>query len=284
MWGFNVMFITSNYGLVTTPLKEYEISTGQRACPETEMLDRKGVRVRVIRRIEELKRLKLCRKARLTDDEILAVVRVPPLACPLHHLCRALILQSQVLYSGPMFQMYNAILRRYPEEVFGQFEQGGNLFPTTIFVLQSAVLKISRVMRLPPGLELFRGLGGLAELPDSFDQPDEHGCRGYLEYGFLSTTSHRETAVEYSGAGEGRPLPMVIQTRASSIDRGACIKELSQYPGEVGPAPLACAAMLLCTRRPGLMRAVRRWSTSGRPFRTSSRAGRRTRRRAGGAC
>jgi hypothetical protein len=75
MWGFDVAFTTTNYGLVTTPLKEYEISTGQRACPASELLDRRGVRVRVIRRIEDLKRLKLCRKARLTDDEILAVVR-----------------------------------------------------------------------------------------------------------------------------------------------------------------------------------------------------------------
>jgi hypothetical protein len=39
------------------------------------MKDMKGRRVRVIRRIEELKQLKLCRKAGLTDDEILAVVR-----------------------------------------------------------------------------------------------------------------------------------------------------------------------------------------------------------------
>ncbi len=183
-----------------------------------------------------------------------------------------------------MFQVYNTILRRFPEEDFRRFEQGGNLFPTTIFVLESAVLKLSRVMRLPPGLELFRGLGGLAELPDSFDQPDEHGRRGYLEFGFLSTTSRRETAVEYSGAGEGKPLPMVIQTRASSIDRGACIQDFSQYPGEVGPAPRACAAMPLRTGGLGLTRTVRRWSTSGRPARTSSRAGRRTRWRAGGAC
>ena len=135
-----------------------------------------------------------------------------------------------------MFQVYNTILRRFPARDFQQFQQGGNLFATTIFVLQSAVMKISRVMRLPPGLELFRGLGGLAELPDSFETPDEHGCLGYMEWGFLSTTSHRETAVEYSGAGEGKPLPMVIQTRASSIDRGACIKDLSQYPGEVMPS------------------------------------------------
>ncbi len=49
-----------------------------------------------------------------------------------------------------------------------------------------------------------------------------------------------ETAVDYSGAGEGRPLPMVIQTRASSIDRGACIMDLSLYPGEMTLGSLVC--------------------------------------------
>jgi len=39
------------------------------------MKDKNGRRVRVVRRIEELKLLKLCKKAGLTDDEILAVVR-----------------------------------------------------------------------------------------------------------------------------------------------------------------------------------------------------------------
>jgi hypothetical protein len=74
-WGFDVQFTTSNYGLTTTPQKEYGISTGKHLCPEEDMKDKKGRRVRVIRRIEELKRLKLCRKAHLTDDEILTVVR-----------------------------------------------------------------------------------------------------------------------------------------------------------------------------------------------------------------
>ncbi len=75
MFGFDVEFTTSNYGLTATPLDEYGISTSERQCPEKDMLDKKGRRVRVIRRIEELRRLKLCRKASLTDDEILAVVR-----------------------------------------------------------------------------------------------------------------------------------------------------------------------------------------------------------------
>jgi hypothetical protein len=75
MWGFDGEFTTSNYGLTTTPRREYEISTGQRVCPEEEMQDKQGRRVRIIRRIKELKLLKLCQKACLTDDEILAVVR-----------------------------------------------------------------------------------------------------------------------------------------------------------------------------------------------------------------
>jgi hypothetical protein len=42
------------------------------------MLDKKGTKVRVVKRIEELKLLKMARKAGLTEDEILAVVRPPP--------------------------------------------------------------------------------------------------------------------------------------------------------------------------------------------------------------
>jgi hypothetical protein len=72
--GCKTKFTTGNYGVTTTPLKEYEISTGKRECAEADMQDRKGRRVRVIQSIEKLKRLQLCRKAKLTEDEILAVV------------------------------------------------------------------------------------------------------------------------------------------------------------------------------------------------------------------
>ena len=43
-------------------------------------------------------------------------------------------------------------------------------------MLTSAVVKIARVMRLPVGLELYRGLGGTLELPKSFFEADENGC------------------------------------------------------------------------------------------------------------
>jgi hypothetical protein len=42
-----------------------------------------------------------------------------------------------------------------------------------------------------------------------------------------------QVAVKYSGAGEGRPLPVVLEMVVGPVDRGACVKNLSQYPKEV---------------------------------------------------
>ena len=42
-----------------------------------------------------------------------------------------------------------------------------------------------------------------------------------------------QVALQYSGAAEGRPLPMVLEIVVGAVDRGACIRDLSQYPGEV---------------------------------------------------
>ena len=76
--GCTVDFDTSNYGVRTNPRKEYEISTGRRACPAEDMLDKAGKKVRVVRSIDSLKALKIVTRAGLTEDEILAVVRPPP--------------------------------------------------------------------------------------------------------------------------------------------------------------------------------------------------------------
>ena len=71
-------------------------------------------------------------------------------------------------------------------------------FATTIHILVSAVVKLTRAEKLRAGLELYRGLGGSMALPEKFYKGDENGCRGYTEWGFLSTTSNRATAVEVS--------------------------------------------------------------------------------------
>jgi hypothetical protein len=89
-------FVTSNYGIRTTLRKEYEIATGRRACPPGDMLDKKGRKIRVVRRIEELKGLKLVQRAGLEEAEILAVVRALDLRC----VCSA---HLQYLYALPAF-------------------------------------------------------------------------------------------------------------------------------------------------------------------------------------
>jgi hypothetical protein len=87
--------------------------------------------------------------------------------------------------SGSQFACYNAVLRRFPTELC---ERMGS-FTTTIFVLISAVQKVARVMKLPEGLRLYRGMGGLMDLPPAFFHSDLQGRKGFVEWGFMSTTS-----------------------------------------------------------------------------------------------
>ena len=53
-------------------------------------------------------------------------------------------------------------------------------FATTVHVLLSAVLKLMRVVRIPAGLALYRGLGGRLDLPSSFKEADGDGLYGYV--------------------------------------------------------------------------------------------------------
>jgi ankyrin repeat protein len=174
------------------------------------------------------------------------------------------------------FQAYNSILRQWPVDLYVAFKD--NSFTTTLSVLVSAVLKLSRAVKIPAGTPLYRGLGGYMDLPDSFFQANEKGQAGFMEWGFMSTTAERSSpsllpshlplkissispqlslqpfqlrsqspspyqltiraadrsvALQYSGAAEGRPLPTVLQIRTGAVDRGACVRDFSQYQGEV---------------------------------------------------
>jgi hypothetical protein len=65
--GCDSEFTTPN-GKTTCPSKEYEIATtGRHPCPGSE-------KHRTLHTIDALRALEICRKAELTDDEILAVV------------------------------------------------------------------------------------------------------------------------------------------------------------------------------------------------------------------
>jgi hypothetical protein len=141
-----------------------------------------------------------------------------------------------------MFAIYNAILRRYPKDIYQVYEAAENKFPTTIFVLVSAVQKLSRCMNIPVGTLLYRGLGGSMELPDTFFVPSEHcvpsricmtpNALGYTEFAFMSTTQDRSVAVQYSGVRDNKPKASIMEIHPNSVDRGADISAFSQYPGE----------------------------------------------------
>ena len=67
-------------------------------------------------------------------------------------------------------------------------------FVTTLHVLNSAILKLSRVQ---PAEKVFRGNQG-GVLPDQFWKPNKDNVRGGIELGFMSTTTNREIAEKYS--------------------------------------------------------------------------------------
>ena len=77
MYGADVPFTTSNYNVTTTLHAKYKHTTGEKACPEAQMLDREGKRVRVMRRIEDLMGMPLTEEAKLEKAEVLVVVRAP---------------------------------------------------------------------------------------------------------------------------------------------------------------------------------------------------------------
>ena len=135
-----------------------------------------------------------------------------------------------------MFVIYNAILRRYPADIYKVYEIADNKFPTTIFVLVSAVQKLSRCMNIPSGTLLYRGLGGSMELPDTFFVPSDNcmtpNALGYCEFAFMSTTQDRSVAVQYSGVRDNKPKASIMEIHPNSVDRGADISEFSQYSRE----------------------------------------------------
>ena len=134
------------------------------------------------------------------------------------------------LYVCAQFVIINCMLRRHPPDLFAAFADGGNLLSTTIHVLVSAVRKLSQSVRIAEGTVLYRGLGGLMELPASFYRADGRGCSGFAEWGFMSTTRSKEVALGYSGVKEKRPAPTALVMRTSAVDRGACIRDYSQHP------------------------------------------------------
>jgi hypothetical protein len=83
--------------------------------------------------------------------------------------------------------------------------------------------------QIPLNRTVMRGLGGTV-LESRWFVRDERGVRGGVELGFLSTTTNKNIALEYSGADKNRGT--VFEIDVGAIDCGAKLDCFSQYPGK----------------------------------------------------
>jgi hypothetical protein len=130
-----------------------------------------------------------------------------------------------------MYAKYNATLRGVRSKnskKFAHWYAGckGNLYTTTMHVLNSAVHKASR---LTAATTVYRGVSG-GVLPASFWMPNEASVRGGVEWGFLSCTADYEVALAYAASRGGAGI--VLELQQGMVDRGAELTWLSQYPYE----------------------------------------------------
>ena len=180
------------------------------------------------------------------------------------------------LYTGPLYVLYNAVLRGFPGALVALLNAGcarptttmpgeparpvyGNRFETTIFVICSGITKLARFTRVPESRLLYRGLGGIL-LPRQFwEEGPGQDWRGGVEFGLMSTTTDRAVAVQYSGTRVRRGI--VFEISAGRIDIGASISFLSQYAGEEEflMQPLSCLEVCVC----GGGRRMAGWSRTG---------------------
>ena len=161
------------------------------------------------------------------------------------------------LYTGPMFEHYNNVLRACGKEIpFGnrypglRGENTAGRFVTSIHAINSGIIKLST---LTPVITVYRGMSGL-ELPRDLEVANKFGGKLGIENSFMSTTTNQDVARHYgqdtwSGNNLGYVLShlrgwlcfqlnsmslsrYVLEFSLDSLNRGALLQWLSQYPGE----------------------------------------------------
>lgn len=195
-------FQPGNYDITTTPMAEWK------AVTEPQEGARVSVGPRRVKAVSDLMELSEAKAAGLTEAEMTALV----------------------LYTGPMFRRYNAVLRQFPDDDVKSL--GGNNYATTIHCIVSGVIKLSKDMSLPEGRNVYRGLAGDKELPRKFKTADDHGVRGGVEYGLMSTTLDKMVALHYAGSGSDGGLATIFEIGLSAVSRGASLGFLSQFERE----------------------------------------------------
>jgi hypothetical protein len=152
-------FTTGNYNVTTTPATEWEFVAEPKdgvAYPHTPKdkaqwpkgMKWQGRSGREAEDVEVIMRKKQVTLAGLLNMEVIGLR----------------------LYTGPMFVLYNAVLRGFPEKdvnCLKDTEGKENRYETTIFAIASGITKLSKVSNIPKDRRLYRGLGGMI-LPRQF--------------------------------------------------------------------------------------------------------------------
>ena len=144
------------------------------------------------------------------------------------------------LYTGPLFEKYNAVLRAMPNLVpffVNSYMKlcMGNRYVGTLHAINRLLLKLGKIKS---AVKLYRGISGM-RLPDKFFHEDEHGLRGGIEFGFMSATSDQSVAMTYAS---NKDPSLVYEIDQGMLDRGASLQWFSQCtprPPPLCPAPMS---------------------------------------------
>ena len=215
-----------NYQVLFTPRQEYnfvmeptfdrhtQMSAGKdqttgEALPDREHIVLKDLLTQAVERMRGV-----FKEMKLSEDAI-----TPELFAELQFTLPEL--GSLRMYTGPMFMLYNTVLRAMATKS-KTVEYGGpsmlgksveKKFTTTLHGINSGVIKLSRMQ---PACEVYRGVGGM-RLPPAFVTPNSHNVRGGVENGFLSTTTDWDAALKYGRAAKDGEASLIFRMRMARM-------------------------------------------------------------------
>lgn len=123
------------------------------------------------------------RDAELTREEVIALVLYtggnrPGELFAMPYLVLTLVLTLVLARPGPMYTCYNREMRDALSLIAtsnSAHHAEAPIFLTTIHMIVSGLIKLSKLTKLGDGVTLFRGLSG-RNLPKEFLKADEYGC------------------------------------------------------------------------------------------------------------
>ena len=245
-----VAWTTANYGLRTTAADEWRFVV----CAEATKSEESEEMLPDRSRCRTPTPLAVFERAAEARNEALREAKQPPLTTD--------EIIGARLYTGPMFEKYNGVMRglrsgvpflerqlvrlcALPQtlqtydaaceasegagsgDAFSTALAATNTYVTTLHVINSSIVKIGR---LTTACKVYRGYSGMA-LPASFWKPNEFGVVGGVESAFMSCSKERHVAMAYASSGKGG-MGIVFEVSQGMVDRGAAIEWLSQYPYE----------------------------------------------------